>query len=117
MAVDSASVPEFNDRLSVVIRRHLSYFADPQSYEAFMQYIYDDSQWRQTFDTIKKSFNKDEPRHPFSLWKHERLDEEFKDLIAGLTNFDPARRLTAQQALNHAWFSKRQGSLQRCVIS
>jgi len=34
----------------------------------------------------------------------EPLDSDFKDLIGGLTNFDPANRLTADEALSHNWF-------------
>jgi serine/threonine protein kinase len=43
------------------------------------------------------------PRKPFSLWKN--IDADFKDLVSGLTNFEPTKRLTAHEALAHRWFS------------
>jgi serine/threonine protein kinase len=42
------------------------------------------------------------PYVPFSEWKD--VDSTFKDLIRGLNNLDPLRRLTAHQASNHPWF-------------
>ena len=42
------------------------------------------------------------PYVPFSEW--EDVDSTFKDLIQGLNNLDPSRRLTARQALDHPWF-------------
>jgi serine/threonine protein kinase len=39
---------------------------------------------------------------PFEEWKD--VDATFKDLIRGLNSLDPAQRLTARQALDHAWF-------------
>jgi serine/threonine protein kinase len=36
------------------------------------------------------------------LWKG--IDEDLRDLITGLTKFDPAQRLTANEALEHKWF-------------
>jgi len=36
------------------------------------------------------------------MWKG--IDEEFRDLVVGLTKFDPAKRLTAREALDHEWF-------------
>ncbi|KAL3469721.1 kinase-like domain-containing protein [Aspergillus californicus] len=41
--------------------------------------------------------------HPFPAWPNS-LDPEFKDLTRGLTNLDPAKRLSARQALEHPWF-------------
>jgi serine/threonine protein kinase len=40
---------------------------------------------------------------PFSEWP-EVVDPAFTDLIRGLTNLDPTKRLTARQALEHPWF-------------
>ena len=41
-------------------------------------------------------------RESRSLWKG--IDEDFRDLIMGPTKFDPAQRLTANEALEHRWF-------------
>jgi hypothetical protein len=37
------------------------------------------------------------------LWNH--VEPLFRDLVGGLTNFDPAMRLTAEEALQHKWFA------------
>lgn len=39
----------------------------------------------------------------FPAWP-DVVDSEFKDLIQGLTNLDPAKRLASHQALEHPWF-------------
>ena len=39
------------------------------------------------------------PYVPFAEWPE--VDATFKDLIRGLNNLDPLRRLTARQALEH----------------
>jgi serine/threonine protein kinase len=32
------------------------------------------------------------------------IEEDFRDLLVGLTKFDPSKRLTAEEALQHPWF-------------
>lgn len=105
MAVDKTTLPEGTKVLDIVLRRQHSHFADPERYKGFMRYLDDDNPWRQKFDEIKATFNRANPRQPVSSWEHEAMDDDFKDLVAGLTNFDPEKRLTAQQALEHKWFS------------
>jgi serine/threonine protein kinase len=51
---------------------------------------------------LRDGFNKTNPQKPVSLWKG--IDEDLRDLITGLTKFDPAQRLTANEALEHKWF-------------
>lgn len=40
---------------------------------------------------------------PFSSWP-EVEDERFKDLIGQMMSLNPAKRITATQALEHPWF-------------
>lgn len=44
------------------------------------------------------------PYKPFPEWP-DVGDTAFKDLIRGLTNLDPTKRVTARQALEHPWFA------------
>ena len=55
-------------------------------------------------EVLRGGFSKENPREPFVRWNMEALDSDLKDLIGGLTNFDPAKRLTAGEALSHKWF-------------
>ena len=103
-AVDESELPEGVDKLAVVLERQISYFADQDGLNGLLRYLGDESPWCQIFQVIKGSFGKEQPRRPFALWEGPNLDEDFKDLVTGLTNFDPAKRFTAQQALAHRWF-------------
>lgn len=103
LAVDESELLEGEDKLAIVLERQLSYFADESGFKAFMQYIGAESAWHEIFRVINSGFGKDQPRKPFALWDGNGLDGDFKAFIGGLTNFDPAKRMTAQQALAHRW--------------
>ena len=100
-AVEDEELAKGEDRLERVLERQVSYFSDWDSLEAFLRHIHD-SPLRETFETIRGRFGEASPREPFSLW--QGIDLDFKHLVAGLTNFDPAKRMTAQEALAHEWF-------------
>jgi serine/threonine protein kinase len=87
--------------LAVVIERQISYFADEERLCRFLEYL-GDSPLVPIFEVIRDGFNKDNPRRPFSIW--EGVDEDFKDLICAMTNFDPEKRITTREALAHDWF-------------
>ena len=89
--------------MAQVLERQISYFADLESFNGLLRH-FGDSPWCLVLETLKSGFNKENPREPFARWNMEPLDSDFKDLIAGLTNFDPARRLTVDEALSHTWF-------------
>lgn len=101
-AVGKEELEEGVDPLSIVIERQISYFADADEITAFLSYLGDDNPWGQVFKIIRDGFNEQNPRRPFSLWKG--ADEDFKSLIRAMTNFDPAKRITAREALAHKWF-------------
>jgi serine/threonine protein kinase len=62
-----------------------------------------DSPWSQIFTIVANGFSEELPRAPFALWKD--LEPEFKDLVGKMTNIDPKRRVTANEALSHPWFA------------
>ncbi|KAI0104169.1 kinase-like protein [Nemania sp. FL0031] len=88
--------------LAHVLERQISYFADEEGLNALYKHLGNENPWVQVFDILRGGFNADNPRRPVSLWKD--VDPELKDLVGGLTNFDPAKRMTAQEALEHPWF-------------
>jgi serine/threonine protein kinase len=95
--VDEKALPEGELALAPVLERQISYFADPESFDGLLS----DSPWCQVLEALRSGFNKKNPREPFVRWNMEPLNSDFKDLIGGLTNFDPAKRLTADEALSH----------------
>lgn len=99
-AVGDEELAEGEEPLSIILERQISYFADEDGLNGLLRYL-GDSPWREVLKVIRDGFNKTNPRKPFSLWKN--VDADFKDLIGGLTNFDPAKRLTAHEALLHRW--------------
>ena len=101
--MDEEALPEGEVALAHILERQISYFADLQSLDGLLRHL-DNSPWCQVLQVIRDSFNRENPREPFVRWNMESLDTDLKDLIGGLTNFDPAKRLTADEALSHKWF-------------
>ncbi|QVM12144.1 hypothetical protein D8B26_006779 [Coccidioides posadasii str. Silveira] len=97
-AVGEDELDEDVDRLSIVIERQVSYFADEGGMSGFLKHL-GDNPWVRVFEVIRDGFDKDHPRRPFSLWKG--VDKDFK---SAMTNFDPKKRITAHEALAHKWF-------------
>lgn len=105
-AVDEAELPEGVEPLAVVVEKQVSYFAEEDSMTDFLRYIGEDNPWHEIFLVTKNGFGKEQPREPFELWYGPGMnDKDFKDLIRGLTHFNPDKRLTAKQALAHKWFA------------
>lgn len=101
--VDEKALPEGEVALAHVLERQISYLADLESFDGLLRHL-GDSPWCQVLEALRNGFNKKNPREPFDRWDMEPLDSDVKDLIGGLTNFDPAKRLTAGKALSHKWF-------------
>lgn len=99
-AIDDSELGE-DEPLAVLLERQISYFADTDGLDGFLEYL-GDSPWREVIEVLRDGFGERNPRRPFSLWQN--VDPDFKDLIGGLMNFDPAKRLTAHEALTHRWF-------------
>jgi hypothetical protein len=100
-AVGEEDIGEGEEPLAVILERQISYFADEGGLDGILKHL-GDSPWRRVLEVLRDGFNQANPRKPVSLWKG--IDEDFRDLITGLTKFDPAQRLTAKEALNHKWF-------------
>lgn len=105
-AVDESELAEGIDPLAVVLELQISYFGEVDDLNAFLRYLGDKPEWVEIFQAVASAFAGDQPRRPFRLWEGIEVDQadSFRSLILGLTNFDPAKRLTAQQALEHEWF-------------
>jgi serine/threonine protein kinase len=94
------------DPILDILEKQVSHFAEWNDLEAFLQYLGRKHPARDSFRRIADSFGENNPRRPFSLWKSDLLDSDFKDLIRKMTNFDPRQRITAAEALDHPWFQE-----------
>ncbi|PWY66378.1 calcium/calmodulin dependent protein kinase [Aspergillus sclerotioniger CBS 115572] len=93
LAVGEDELDEGIHRLAIVIERQISYFADEEGFNRFLNYL-GDNPWVPIFKVTWDGFNRENPRKPLSLWKG--IDDEFKSLICAMTDFDPRQRITAR---------------------
>ncbi|XXH01874.1 hypothetical protein Hte_008236 [Hypoxylon texense] len=98
-----------NDQLNAedswryILRRHLSYFADRDGFNGFLQHIGEENPFYERVIALADDFPPGNRQQPFETWKD--VDPIFKDLIVKMTRLDPALRITARDALSHPWFS------------
>jgi serine/threonine protein kinase len=86
------------------LQRQVSYFGDHDGVNGLLRHLQEDEVNCQVLKLLWDGrTDEDIPYKPFAEWP-EVVDPAFKDLIRGLTNLDPAKRLTARQALEHPWF-------------
>ncbi|PGG96315.1 CMGC protein kinase [Blastomyces parvus] len=100
-AVDESELGEGEEILAHVLERQISYFADAEGIQGFLEYIRG-SPYAEIFRVIRDGFDKQNPRRPFALWGG--IEPVLKDLVCQMTAFDPRKRITAREALAHLWF-------------
>ena len=107
LAVEESELEEGEELLSRVLALQLSYFAKAEDLRGLLEHLRG-SAWAEVFEILWNGFDDDSPRKPFALWHWDDYDQgdwvKFKSLIEGLTRFDPAKRMTAEEALDHNWF-------------
>ncbi|KAI5373356.1 hypothetical protein J4E82_008001 [Alternaria postmessia] len=85
------------------LQRQISYFGDKEGLNGLMKHVGDEEVNFEVLEMLWEERAADYiPYVPFSEWTG--VDLAFKDLIRGLNNLDPSRRLTACQTLDHPWF-------------
>lgn len=52
---------------------------------------------------VLNGFDEKHPMEPFGLW--EGINPQFDDLVGKMTNIDPKRRITVEEALSHRLFA------------
>ncbi|ELR03992.1 hypothetical protein GMDG_06512 [Pseudogymnoascus destructans 20631-21] len=91
-----------SDTWRYILRRHISFFGEEEGFQGLLQWIGEDNPSFEHLITLAGSFNATKPREPFATWLF--VDAEFRDLVCRMTVLDPARGITAAQALEHPWF-------------
>ncbi|GAA82048.1 serine/threonine protein kinase [Aspergillus luchuensis] len=90
------------DSWRYVLRLHLSYFADIEGVERFLEHIGEQNPFFERILELINTFGPENPRQPVEDW--DFLEPELKDLVARMTYLDPRGRITAREALEHTWF-------------
>ncbi|KAK3902657.1 calcium/calmodulin dependent protein kinase [Staphylotrichum tortipilum] len=85
-----------------ILWRHISYFADEEGLEGLVRHIGREDPYIERLVALAGDFGPVKPRESFALWHY--ADAEFPDVVDKMTNLDPARRITAREALEHPWF-------------
>lgn len=86
------------------LQRQVSYFGDQEGLDGLKTHLGDDEISLTVLTMLWEDRHEPYiPYKPFVEWPDVK-DAVFKNLILGLMNLDPAKRITAQQALEHPWF-------------
>ncbi|KAJ9196655.1 hypothetical protein DTO164E3_6185 [Paecilomyces variotii] len=92
------------DSWRYILRRHISYFADEDGLNGFLEHIGEKTPFYKRLIDLADSFGPGNPRQPFQRWSY--VEPELRDLVGKMTNLDPTKRINAREALQHRWFRK-----------
>ncbi|EFE44100.1 hypothetical protein TRV_01118 [Trichophyton verrucosum HKI 0517] len=93
-----------DDSWYYILRRHISYFANEDSFNGFLQHIGKENIFFERLVALVGTFTPGELRQPSETWDH--VDPDLWDLVGKMTNLDLTRRITEREALQHRWFSQ-----------
>lgn len=91
------------DSWRYVLRRQISFFGEDEGLKGLLKWIGEKNPFFQRLIALAESFDAANPRKPFEKWYF--VDAQFRDLGCKMTTLDPARRITAREALEHPWFA------------
>lgn len=103
---DDFNLHESKDALPGMIRlqRQVSYFGDRDGINGLMKHVGDEEANLEVLSLLWDDRYADYlPYKHFSEWS-EVQDGGFRELVLRMMNLDPARRITAREALEHPWF-------------
>ncbi|KAI1200349.1 kinase domain-containing protein [Nemania serpens] len=87
------------------LQRQVSYFGTQDGLNGLMKHVGDEEVNCEVLRMLWEDRAADYiPYKPFSEWS-DVDDADFKDVIQGMMNLDPTKRITARQALEHPWFA------------
>ncbi|KAH8907645.1 hypothetical protein BR93DRAFT_944662 [Coniochaeta sp. PMI_546] len=77
-----------------ILRRHTSYFGDEDGFQGLLGHIGNDNPSSERLVVLAAEVN---PGRPFGTYEY--VDVEFRGLVVKMTNLDPARWISAREAL------------------
>ncbi|KAI8945849.1 kinase domain-containing protein [Xylaria longipes] len=87
------------------LQRQISYFGTQDGLNGLMKHVGDEEVNCEVLRMLWEDRAADYiPYKPFLDWP-DVGDAGFKDLVQGMMNLDPTKRITARQALEHPWFA------------
>ncbi|PYH94867.1 kinase-like protein [Aspergillus ellipticus CBS 707.79] len=92
-----------DDSWRYLLRRHLSYFFGRRQPQRFPRTYWGRKSFLRALIGLVGTFGPEDPRQPLERWNY--LEPDLRDLVGKMTNLDPAKRITAREALQHPWFS------------
>jgi serine/threonine protein kinase len=88
-----------------VFKRHVSFFGEEDGFKGLLQWIGEENPFFERLIALAGSFKEEgKPRKPFKLRHY--VDAQFRDIVGKMTTLDPAKRITAREALDHPWFKE-----------
>ncbi|KAL3450076.1 kinase-like domain-containing protein [Aspergillus insuetus] len=96
----------FKDRWYRALLRQISMCADNEAFKGFLQHIGSEHPFQKHLVRLKREFDEDHSyrRAPIATSNFLALQPDAADLVAQMMNMDPARRITAREALGHGYF-------------
>ncbi|KAI0908726.1 kinase domain-containing protein [Ustulina deusta] len=87
------------------LQRQVSYFGTQDGLNGLMKHVGDEEVNCEVLRMLWEDRTANHiPYKPFVEWSNVG-DAVFKDIIRGMMNLDPTKRITARQALEHPWFA------------
>lgn len=93
-----------SDSWRYVLRLQISFFGEEESFKGLLEWIGEENPFFERLVALAGSFDAANPRKRFQKWYF--VDAQFRDLICRMTTLDPARRITAREALEHPWLAQ-----------
>lgn len=88
------------------LQRQIFYFPDRESFNGLITHVGDNTLSCQVLGMLWDDRVADYHSYePFPSWA-EVGDSLFQEVVIGMMQLDPTRRISAQQALGHSWFQE-----------
>ena len=85
-----------------ILAKQMAFLTDEGQFYAFLHHIGKSPWAQQLVDIVGAGVISTDPDYHIDVWGD--MDDDFKDLVKKLTAFDPSRRISAKEALEHPWF-------------